>query len=60
MGKDMKESRRKIFDNFNDFINNQDVEPDEVCMFVYSILKENDYKYRPTGCYGSEWKLKDN
>ena len=55
----MKEERRKIFDNFNEFINNQNAEPDEVCMFIYSILKENDYTYRHTGCYGSEWKLKD-
>lgn len=50
-------ARKKIFDNFNQFINEQDAEPFEVCMFIKSLLHENDFGYHPTGCYGEEWQL---
>lgn len=51
------EVRKKIVSNFNRFIREQDADPEEVCMFIYSFLSENDYKYHPTGCYGEEYKL---
>ena len=49
--------RKKIIRNFNRFIREQDADPEEVCMFIYSFLSENNYKYHPTGCYGEEYKL---
>lgn len=52
--------KRKIFNNFNDFINSQNTDPYEVCMFIASLLSENNFGYRPTGCYGNEWKLELN
>ena len=52
-----KDVRKKIISNFNKFIREQDVDPEEVCMFIYAFLKENDFKYHPTGCYGEEYKL---
>lgn len=56
----MEDIKKEIFDNFNEFIINQKSEPDEVCLFIKSLLEENGYEYRPTGCYGKEWILKDN
>lgn len=55
-----KETARELFDNFNEFIINQSVDPYETCLFIKSLLQENGYGYRPTGCYGDEWVLKDN
>ena len=55
----MKGEKKQIFDNFNKFITSQTVEPDEVCLFIKSLLVEHDYGYRPTGCYGDEWILQD-
>lgn len=55
----MEDVKKQIFDNFRKFITSQPVESDEVCIFIKSLLVENDYKYRPTGCYGDEWKLQD-
>ena len=52
------DAKRQIFDNFNNFINQQNADPYEVCMFIASLLNENNFDYRPTGCYGSEWELK--
>ena len=54
-------SEKELFNNFNKFINEQRITPDEVCIFIYSLLSENGYnhKYRPTGCYGDEYILKD-
>lgn len=51
------EVRKKIISNFNRFIREQDADPEEVCMFIYSFLKENNFIYYPTGCYGEEYKL---
>lgn len=50
---------KKLLDNFNKFINEQDVEAYEVCLFIHSLLTEHGYEYRPTGCYGNEYVLKD-
>lgn len=55
----MNNVRDELFNNFNEFINNQCVEPDEVCIFIYSLLVENKYHYRGTGCCGNEHILKD-
>lgn len=55
----MEDIKRQIFDNFKEFIQNQNSEPDEVCLFIKSLLQEHGYGYRPTGCYGSEWELND-
>lgn len=54
------ETKRKLFDDFNEFIINQPIDPYETCMFIYSLLQENGYTYRATGCSGDEWWLKDN
>lgn len=51
--------KKNLFDNFNEFINKQDVEPFEVCKFIYSLLKESGYSYTPTKCK-IEWVLKDS
>ena len=52
--------KEKIFKNFNEFINSQEVDPDEVCMFIYSLLSEKGYKgYSPTGLFGEEYILMD-
>lgn len=52
--------KEQIFVNFNEFINSQEVEPDEVCMFIYSLLSERGYNgYSPTGLFGEEYKLMD-
>lgn len=50
--------KKKIVSNFNRFIREQGADPEEVCMFIYSFLSENNYKYHPTGCYGEEYKLR--
>lgn len=50
---------KKIFENFNEFINSQKAEPYEVCMFIYSLLVEKGYGYYPTGLFGEEYKLMD-
>ena len=54
--------RDSLFNNFNEFINNQRASPVEVCMFIYSLLIENGYggKYYNTGCIGNEYKLRDS
>ena len=52
--------KREIFNNFNGFINDQNADPYEVCIFIASLLDENNFGYRPTGCYGNEWKLELN
>ena len=50
--------RKKMFDGFNKFINEYDVDPYEVCMFIHSLLVEKQVGYAPTGCHdGEEWKL---
>ncbi len=51
--------RKKLFDNFNKFIVEQDTDPYEVCLFIHSLLSENNYGYCPTGCYGNDWILYD-
>ena len=50
---------KKLLDNFNKFINEQEVEAYEVCLFIHSLLTEHGYEYRPTGCYGNNYILKD-
>lgn len=51
---------KKLLQNFNKFINAQEVEPDEVCMFIHSLLSERGYKsYRPTGLFEKEDILMD-
>lgn len=50
---------KKLLDNFNKFINEQEVEAYEVCLFIKSLLQEHGYEYYPTGCYGDEFDLKD-
>ena len=55
----MEEIKREVYNNFNEMINNQTMSPHEVCMFIYGMLHEKGYVYRPTGCYGEEWPLKD-
>ena len=50
----------KIFNNFNEFINSQEVEPDEVCMFIHSLLIEWGYKgYYQTRLFPPEYVLRD-
>lgn len=49
--------KEKIFENFNEFINSQEADPDEVCMFIYSLLYEKRYGYYPTGLFGEEYNL---
>lgn len=48
-------NKREIFDNFNELIAE---DPYETCMFIYSLLHERGYVYRPTGCNGEEWILR--
>lgn len=56
-----KQVRKQIFDNFNKFINSQEVEPSEVCMFISRLLSEHGYRGSyGTGCYGKEYVLQDN
>lgn len=52
--------RDELFNNFNEFINNQCIEPVEVCIFIHSLLVEHHYPYYSTGCDGNEYILKDN
>lgn len=47
----------KMLDNFNEFINSQEYDPNEVCMFIYSLLVEHGYCYYPTGLFGEEYIL---
>lgn len=49
--------KEKIFENFNEFINSQEADPDEVCIFIYSLLSERGYGYYPTGLFGEEYNL---
>lgn len=52
--------KQKILENFNEFINSQEVEPDEVCIFIHSLLVEKGYSgYCPTGLFGEEYILMD-
>lgn len=52
--------KEKVLENFNEFINSQEVEPDEVCMFIYSLLFERGYRgHSSTGLFGEEYVLMD-
>lgn len=51
--------KEKIFKNFNEFINSQEAEPYEVCVFIYLLLSEREYGYYPTGLFGEEYNLMD-
>lgn len=55
----MEHTRETLFNNFNKFIDEQDVEPYEVCTFIYSLLKEHGYTYVPTRCK-VDWVLNDS
>lgn len=52
--------KEKILKNFNEFINSQEVDPQEVCMFIHSLLSERGYHgYYKTGLFGKEYILMD-
>ena len=53
----MDSIKKKLFNNFVKFINEQDADSEEVCMFIYSLLHESNFHYYPTGfCYNELYR----